>query len=162
MSIKHRNPFYRKTNSQLGFSLFEVLVTLVVLAIGLLGLAALQATGLKQNHSAYHRSQATQFAYDITDRMRSNKSAINNYLSSFMLPTVAVSQASCLTTGCTSAQMAQHDLFEWNSNLTSYLPNGTGTITVNGSTYTITVSWDDNRDGVVNSDDPNIQASFQP
>ena len=57
-----------------GFSLIEVLVALFVLSIGLLGLAALQTTGLKLNHQSYERTQATLQAYDIIDRMRTNKS----------------------------------------------------------------------------------------
>ena len=56
-----------------GFSLIEVLIALLVLAIGLLGLAALQAQGLRFNHDAYVRTQATHIAYDIVDRMRANR-----------------------------------------------------------------------------------------
>ena len=57
-----------------GFSLIEVLVALFVLSIGLLGLAALQTTGLRFSHQSYERTQATLQAYDIIDRMRTNKS----------------------------------------------------------------------------------------
>lgn len=45
--------------------------------------------------------------------------------------------------------------------LTSTLPNGVGTITIVGSVYTVTINWDDNRDGSVNNNDPNFQTSFQ-
>ncbi|MCX7101946.1 MAG: type IV pilus modification protein PilV, partial [Methylobacter sp.] len=55
-----------------GFTLIEVLIAMLVLAVGLLGLAGLQATSLKSNQSAYNRSQATQLAYDLADRMRAN------------------------------------------------------------------------------------------
>jgi len=55
-----------------GFTLIEVLVSMIVLAIGLLGLAGLQMSSLRNNLSAYHRSQATQLAYDMADRMRTN------------------------------------------------------------------------------------------
>jgi len=55
-----------------GFTLIEVLVAVVVLAGGLLGLAALQVTSLSSNQTAYNRSQATQLAYDIADRMRTH------------------------------------------------------------------------------------------
>ena len=56
-----------------GFTLLEVLVALVILSIGLLGLAGLQAASLRYNHSSYLRSQATLIAYDIVDRMRANR-----------------------------------------------------------------------------------------
>lgn len=55
-----------------GFTLVEVLVALLILSIGLLGLAGLQAGGLRSNHSAYLRSQAVMLAHDMADRMRSN------------------------------------------------------------------------------------------
>ncbi|MFT7413976.1 MAG: type IV pilus assembly protein PilV, partial [Methylophagaceae bacterium] len=149
--------------NQMGFTLLEVLITLVILAIGLLGLASLQTTSIKSNYSAYHRSQATFGAYDIIDRMRSNNNSIGNYLTSFMAPTIAVAQAGCsITSGCSSAQMAQNDLFEWNTILVNTLPAGAGTITLAGSIYTITVNWDDDRNGAVNASDPNFQVSFQP
>ena len=55
-----------------GFSLVELLVAILVLAIGLVGLAALQIAGVRSNQIAYYRSIATQFAYDMADRMRAN------------------------------------------------------------------------------------------
>ena len=77
------NGFYHVLSQkyrQSGFSLLEVLIAIVVTSIGLLGLAAMQATGLRNNHSAYHRSQATVLAYDIADRMRSNVSSMLSYV----------------------------------------------------------------------------------
>src|SRR5699024_7298926 len=61
-----------------GLTLIEVLVTMLVLSIGLLGLAGLQALMLYQHHSAYQRSQATILTYDIIDRMRTNRNAALN------------------------------------------------------------------------------------
>lgn len=60
------------TNGSAGFTLIEILISVVVLAIGLLGMAALQMNGLRNNQSAYFRAQATQLAYDMADRMRTN------------------------------------------------------------------------------------------
>ena len=63
-----------------GFSLLEVLVALVILSVGLLGLARMQSTGLRQNNSAYFHSQATTLAYAILDRIRVNLDAAENRL----------------------------------------------------------------------------------
>ena len=152
-------------NNKAGFTLIEVLIAMVILAIGLLGLAGLQATGLKNNQSAYYRSQATQMAYDIADRMRANVATANNYLTTFMDPADATLQADCETVSatCTPADMAENDLFEWNTALTDTLPSGTGSITLSGNVFTITVSWTESRDDDNDnaSDVTSFQTSFQ-
>ncbi len=61
--------------SSRGFTMIEVLIAMVILAIGLLGLAALQAVGMRNNHSALSRFQATLSAYDMADRLRSNSAS---------------------------------------------------------------------------------------
>jgi type IV pilus assembly protein PilV len=141
-----------------GFSLIEVLVAVVILAVGLLGLANLQATSLKYNHSAYLRSQATLLSYDIIDRIRVNKGSINNYLTTDA--SSANAQSSCLSSGCTTVQMAENDLYEWNQTIQQTLPNGIGSVTQAGETYTVDIGWDDNRDGEINGDDPDFRVSF--
>jgi type IV pilus assembly protein PilV len=142
-----------------GFTLIEVLVAVIILAIGLLGLAGIQTVGLKNNQSAYARSQATQLAYDIADRMRANVAGVATYTTTD--PTDATETASCSTaTGCTAAQMAQTDLFQWNATLTDILPSGSGTIAVAGNVFTITITWDDDHDGD-NSNNPSFQTSFR-
>lgn len=157
-----------KTNA--GFTLIEVLIAMIILAVGLLGLAGLQATSLRNNQSAYNRSVATQLAYDIADRMRANhtyakKLAGNLYVTTTTPPTSG--KANCTSiTGCVPADMALNDLYEWNQAIQSSLPSSTaspatGTITIAGNVLSITINWDENRDGKVNSQDPNFQMSFQ-
>ena len=166
-------------NKNTGFTLIEVLIAMLVLAVGLLGLAGLQATSLKNNQSAYNRSQATQLAYDLADRMRANVAGITTYTAITPIST-AVAQADCLTvsTTCTPADMAQSDLYEWNLAVTATLPSGAvGTLAVAAGLFTITINWDDNRDGDVDGnggaldgdtdvdgdtdDDPFFQTSFK-
>jgi len=147
-------------NKSTGFTLIEVLIAMVVLAIGLLGLAGLQVTSLKNNQSAYNRSQATQLAYDLADRMRANVAGVATYTTG----TAAAISTCKNTTGCSPAEMAVNDLFEWNSAISAALPNGgTGTITISGGVYSITISWnenrDDNADGV--SDITSFTTSFR-
>lgn len=95
-----------------GFTLLEVLIAVVVLSVGLLGLARLQTAGLRQNHSAFMRSQATMLAYDIIDRMRTNKGTVEacgtadgcgyNILVTAAPPSPPVN---CVAASCTGAQL---------------------------------------------------------
>ncbi len=121
---------YSNMFRQLGFNLIEVLIALVVLSIGLLGLAALQMTSLQQNQSAYMRSQATLLAYDIADRMRANMDEAE--AGSYFVASGATT-SSCISytgsaSGCTSAQMASHDIAEWLAALDTELPEGGGMV----------------------------------
>jgi type IV pilus assembly protein PilV len=150
-----------------GFTLIEVLIAVIILALGLLGLAGIQAKSLGNNQSAYNRSQATQLAYDIADRMRANPTVAGNYLTAFMKPT----DASCATDdtpcsactsaakACTPAQLAESDLFQWNNELKAVFPNGDATITIDGVIYTVTISWDDDKDG--DTEDVSFSMRFQ-
>lgn len=160
-----------KINQYNGFTLIEVLIAMVILAFGLLGLAGLQAASLNNNQSAYNRSQATQLAYDMADRIRANLDDAGNGTASTYItqdPATATEQTDCQPTGtppfpstCTTADLAVNDLFLWNQAISNTLPNGSGTIVVNGSVFSITINWDDNRDGAVNAADPNFQMSFR-
>ena len=143
-----------------GFSLIEVLVAIVILSIGLLGLAGLQTAGLKANNSAYQRSQASVMANEILDRMRANRVGI---ASSFYDDPYASTPSDpvCVTSYCTVEQMAAYDVWYWETNLGNVLPNGQGNITGSGagSVFTITVMWDDNRTGATGTDcggDPDV------
>lgn len=68
----------RAGTSQQGFTLVEVLVTVVIMGIGLLGVAGLQLAAMRSNHSALLRTQATIAAYDLIDRMRVDPEAFNS------------------------------------------------------------------------------------
>jgi type IV pilus assembly protein PilV len=152
-------------------TLLEVLVALVVLSIGLIGLAGLQSSSLRLNSSAYMRSQATALAYDMADRVRSNIDAGTAYND----PTATEKSTCENATGCSAAEMAQHDMFHWNAQIADYLPSGAGTICLDstpataacdgaGDTYVIRVTWDDDRSGAADVNDPNenILLSFSP
>ena len=107
-----------------GFSLIEVLVALVVLSVGLLGLAALQQNAVRFNHDAYLRSQATVLAYDIADRIRGNRQAATDeaYDSAF-----AATPPACNSVVAAGTVVAQ-DLGAWRRALTCALPAGNGQI----------------------------------
>ncbi len=153
-----------------GFTLIEVLVAVVIMALGLLGLAALETSALAGNQSAYNRSLATQLAYDIADRMRANAGAAINYESATTLPENAQcpnanNQLVCLACNsaanfCTAIQMAQKDLWEWNRSLAA-LPLSTGRIVNNGGIYTVTINWDDTKSGDAVNSGTSFQTSFR-
>ena len=137
-----------------GFTIVEVLVSLVILSIGLLGIAKLVLYSAHSNDSAYLRSQATQLAYEILDNMRANPTAVaaGNY--NTPLGAAATSPGfTCLNTNCPSAaNLAAYDIYVWKSRLAAgpptngALPSGQGSVTVAGTTSlvaTIVVQWDD-------------------
>ncbi len=146
-----------------GFTLLEVLVATVILAVGLLGISALQVTGLRSNFSSLVRSQATLSAYDMSDRMRANGEAFLTGVAYYDNP-VSAANANCLTvTGCDSQEMAENDMFAWNAELANALPSGEGVVCIDstpldgafsaspacdgvGSGYAIKIWWRDSRD----------------
>lgn len=139
--------------SQSGFTMIEVLVAIVVLSFGLLGLAGLQADGLRNNTSAYARSQASLMAYDMLDRMRANLQGVRNGNYDNLLATTPT-DPTCISTGCSISAMAQNDAWEWSQKLAEVLPSGQGKVNGNGegSIFTITVMWDDMRTGATGTD----------
>lgn len=160
----------RPMKKHTGFTLVEVLIAVIIMAGGLLGLAGLQATSLKNNQSAYNRIKATQLAYDIADRMRANyteaKKPGNKYVT--ISPATAAAVPECKTPpGCTPGKMAENDLYEWNqaiditTNRSGGLPGATGTIMITGASgnvVTITINWVENRDE--NNDGASDVSSF--
>lgn len=147
----------RKPSSQTGFTLLEVLIALLVLSIGLLGLAALQTVGLRSNQMAIMRTQVSHLGYEITDRMRSNPVGVDagNYDTTigFDLPTTQLDPI-CdelvpgTDTPCSPADMAVFDIFEWLTDITR-LPNGDAQIVLDpggSGRRTITIYWNESRD----------------
>jgi len=142
---------------QSGFTMIEILITVLVLSIGLLGLAALQVTGLKESQMAYMRSQAVLLAYDMADRIRANPAAARD--GDYSGAPVSSTQ-DCESVDCDTSQMASYDRNAW-LNALAFLPTGTGHVDDGGTPgdgeYTVSVCWDQGRTGVaIATCDPDV------
>jgi type IV pilus assembly protein PilV len=130
----HRSGNYRPT----GFSLLEVLISLVVLSVALLGTAQLTAASLKSTNTAYYRSQATVLADDIFDRMRANIIAARVPNQHYNIDAGSSGPVLAAPAG----SMAFYDCTEWTTNLAAALPEGKGTVNVDpAGVATITIQW---------------------
>ncbi|GMQ96709.1 MAG: type IV pilus modification protein PilV [Gammaproteobacteria bacterium] len=123
-----------------GFTLIEVMVTLLILTIGLLGVAAMQVQGLKFNHDSYLRTQISNLATDIADRMRMNSTNAANYVGNYTAP-----QANACNVA--AAAGAVNDLACWRETVDEVLPGGTQANIVASATiatgYDINIVWTD-------------------
>ncbi len=130
----------RRASSR-GFTLVETMVALVVLAVGMLGIAGLYVTTLKSGGSAIFRMQAVNLATDLADRIRANRGANVAYAG-------AAANNNCYgaaAVDCAPALMAANDLFVWQQQVGAILPGGNATVAVPAGTapftYTITINW---------------------
>ncbi len=125
--------------NQRGASLIEVLVTMLIVSLGLLGQAGIIALSAKVSHSAFLRSQATLLSYDIVERLRLNRAqavAGNftiNYAATGSSPSGSVPSGTAIQ---------NVELRDWKTNLENSLPNGDGQVTVDGGGHvTINIRW---------------------
>jgi len=158
-----------KKNS--GLTMIEVLISIVILSVGLLGIAALQVMGMVNTNSANLRSQATFLAAEYGDIVRGNlkktdKEANNNTFGTatddgaeFTSAAPGAATPGCSTTaGCSATQMAQTARFFWATNVPALLPDGVATSNRIGNNYTVTITWTDDKEDIDN--DTNTTVSF--
>lgn len=119
---------------QKGASLIEILIAVVVISVGLLGLAGLQTSSIKSNQSSYLRSQATLLAYDLSDRMRASRDAAEN--------------------GAFNTNSNHNDKVSWDLLLQQAMgPSAAATvdpIVGANNQFRITITWDDSRGNIGN------------
>ena len=130
--------------TQRGFTLIESLVALLVLSVGMLGIAVLYVESLSAGRTASYRSQAVNLAADMADRIRTNRLAQAAYAGG-PANNGCDPQGGLSASNCTPIQMAAHDLFRWQETITTLLPGGNGNVQFSNATlpatYTITVAW---------------------
>ena len=125
-----------------GFTLVEVLIALVVMSIGMLGIAGMYVQSMQAGRTSMLHHHAVTMAGDVADRIRANPRAAAAY-------TAAAADNNCIDGGinCTPAQMAANDILLWQAQAAETLPNGTVTIVFNNAvappTYQITVAWEE-------------------
>lgn len=136
---------------QSGSSLIEVLVALFVLAIGLLGILAMQVKSMQFNQSADAYAKAANIANDIAERIRTNPKNVAAYLATALpdAPPTNCQTSSVSTAACSTGDLVNWDLYHWSESIKRNLPAGEGSIaeqTLGTNTYLqIIVSFDDSR-----------------
>ena len=132
---------------QAGFTMIEVLVTIAILVVGLLGLAAMQTLSTLAELESYQRSQALVLVRDMADRMTANKLQITDYVAT----NVGLTPMDC--SGYLATPSYKLDICEWNNEL-----NGAAEVTggknvgamigargcivrVDPTTFVVTVAW---------------------
>lgn len=136
-----------------GFSMIELLVAVVLLSIGLLGMAALQASTLRNNQSANYRTQASNLAYELVETARGYQARDTANVRSMLAPFAtwtATCAADAAATDCTSSNALTCDRQRWANRVCRSMPNARGRV-VNYSaaagTFTVQICWSDDRTG---------------
>jgi type IV pilus assembly protein PilV len=138
-----RNRCHQLARAQAGFTLTEALTSVLIMSVGLLGVAALQSRSLAGSFTAAARSQAVIAASDIAARMRANP-----------MDYTAVEPAdhACRQVhfahthqarDCSTLELAADDLADWRAAVAATLPGGAGTVRRQGEHYLVEISWDE-------------------
>jgi type IV pilus assembly protein PilV len=141
MSASHLNDV-RSRARRSGFSLIEVLVSILVLSFGMLGVASLLAASLSGSHGSTLRTQAIVLADDLADRMRANRTTAispgpNNYEGTAPADNrcraVHYGHRHAAPVACTPQQLAADDLFDWLAQVAAVLPAGTAVVCIDST-----------------------------
>ena len=130
--------------TQAGFSMLEVMVTLVVLSTGLLGVANLQVEALRGNQGAYLATLAAQQALDMAERIKANPQGVSANQYDAIDTGIPTLQVDCQSVSCTPTQLAVFDHNRWNTANQALLPSGSGQVSAIATrTFLIGVRWND-------------------
>ena len=132
----------RTCKPQRGFSLVEVLIALIIMSVGMLGIASLYVQSMQAGRTSMFYHHAVTLAGDVADRIRANPRGGIAYAG-------GGANNNCVLGGvdCNEAEMAANDIFLWDQQALNSLPNGDVVVnfddTVMPPNYTITVNWDE-------------------
>ncbi len=166
MSLKKHNTLTKDKSQQIsrisrtsGFSLNEVQIAVIILAIGLLGIAGLQVTSKRTSFEALQRVTAVMLAQDIVERMRANKGQLSTYIAApDVTGGLGVPGTNCTSAACTPAQIVTYDLYQWQQAIVGaaetktsggvttntgglILPTGCITAGANTGEATVAIAW---------------------
>ncbi len=146
-----------RQRSQSGVTLIEVLISILIMSIGLLGMAALQAAAISQQSSAIAQGNASDLIPDISERLRANLQNAPGFNPSttgtFTITdswldqnssTIAYPSKDCLLVACNTSERAEYDLQTWRIKVRSALPQGSALIGGNVQDgVSLTLMWFD-------------------
>ena len=142
-SCKFKSNLMSAGRAQKGFSLIEVLIALIIMSVGMLGIASLYVQSMQAGRTSLFRHNAVTLAGDVTDRMRANPTAGVAYEG-------AGADNSCIAPNnvtCNNVQMAAQDVLLWDQQAVDSLPNGNVAITFDNTVvppiYTVAITWDE-------------------
>lgn len=146
MRIKHGSLCCR-SKSQRGVSMIEALVALLVLALGVMGMAGIQTRTLVESRTTNSRAVAIMMADDLLDRMQANSTirvtnpAANPYVVGW---TETKTVNDCFSNACTGTQLAEFDVNQWKNGLSLLLPGGDARIfrsNTDPSQFGVLIGW---------------------
>ena len=131
---------------QQGATLLEVLITVVILAVGVLGAVKMQILSLHGVNSSYNHGLAAHLANDMADRMRIN--SVSVLADSYNHAAAPAAYPDCAAVACTTAQLASFDVGNWQAEIANTMPGITGQVERGaGNNFVVTIRWDDDRSG---------------
>jgi type IV pilus assembly protein PilV len=136
---------------QQGATLLEVLITVVILSVGVLGAVKMQILSLQGVNSSYNHGLAAHLANDMADRMRIN--SVSVLANSYNHTAAPAAYPDCAANACTNAQLASFDIGDWQAEIANKMPGITGEVErAAGNNFIVTIRWDDDRSGGAGTD----------
>ncbi len=151
LNASKSRPAGQRAPGQGGFSMIEVLISLVLIAVAMFGHAGLQLNAMKFAKGGATRMQAVFLSNELAERMEANRagSVAGNYVIPSVTSTPSTAGGDCTAAECTAAMLASYDLAEWSTRVAAALPGASWQVLQatggNPSTYTILVNWEERR-----------------
>lgn len=131
-----------RLRAQCGVTMIEVLVAILIFAIGLLGVAGMQTLALKSTNNSNTRTLVTMHAYEIAERIRANMPAAEaGDYDGIKTSTAKASTPTDCRPNCTPSGLAALDAKEWVTNLEADVPTATAQVAYANGEAQITINW---------------------